>query len=190
MNDEFNLEFKRQTVHLLVGLFEAMLVLLLKPVIGVYILLPLSATIFFLYFAPRRGAHLPGISHLIVHFERRRDIKEFPFKGAFWFNVGIIVPVAFLETHLACASIAVLACGDSASTLIGKFWGTPRIHGKSVEGFLAFIAFAYAGALIFVSAQTALFFAVIGGLAELFIKVDDNLSIPISLTFAAILTGL
>lgn len=190
MNDEFNLEFKRQTVHLLVGLFEAMLVFLLKPAIGAYVLVPLSATILFLYFAPRLGAHLPGISHLIFHFERKRDIQEFPFKGAFWFNVGIIVPVAFLDTNLACASIAVLACGDSASTLFGKFWGAPRIHGKSIEGFLAFIAFAYAGALLFVSPQTALLFAVIGGLAELFIRIDDNLSIPISLTIAAILTGL
>ncbi|MFH1788839.1 MAG: hypothetical protein ABH834_05625 [Candidatus Altiarchaeota archaeon] len=190
MTDEFALEFKRQAVHLLVGLFEAMLVFILKPAIGVYVLTPIAATILFLYYAPRIGAHLPGISHLITHFEREKDVKKFPFKGALLFNVGIIVPVALLETRTACTVITVLACGDAASTLVGKFWGTPRINGKSIEGFVAFIAAAYGGALLFTVPETAFMFALIGGFVELFFKVDDNLSIPISLTGAAVLTGL
>jgi len=182
MSDEFVLEFKRQVVHLLVGLFEAVLVLFLKPVIGVFILVPLFATICFLYYSPRLLPKAPGISHLIHHFEREADVESFPFRGAFFFNVGIVIPVLLLDTPLASAVIAILAFGDSSSTLIGKFYGKHRIGRKSLEGLLAFFVGGSVGAAMFVSLQFAVILAVVGGLVEFFIKVNDNLSIPIILT--------
>ena len=186
MTDEFMLELKRQLVHLLVGLFEALLVFMLKPVYGWLVVFPLLATLLFLYYSPRVGMHLPGIRHLVIHFERTADVAEFPFKGAFFFNTGIIAPVLLLDGQMAAAVIAVLAFGDSASTLFGKFFGTPRINGKSIEGFTAFIVFGYMGALLFVPVKIALLFAVVGAIVELTLRINDNLSIPVSLTFAAL----
>ena len=174
----------------MVGLFEALVVLALKPRMGAYIVVPLAATILFLYCAPRLAPRMPGISHLLFHFERREDVRAFPFKGAFWFNVGILFPVAFLRTPLACAVIAVLACGDSASTLVGKFYGTHRIGRKSFEGLIAFMMASSLGASFFAKPAVAVLFALVGGYVEFFIKVNDNLSIPISLTAAALLLGL
>jgi dolichol kinase len=190
MNEDFLLEFKRQSVHLIVGLFEASVVWVLKPRIGAFILAPLAATILFLYYAPRAFPKAPGISHLLLHFERAEDISSFPFKGAFWFNVGIIFPVLFLKTPTACAVIAVLACGDSASTLVGKFWGKHRIGDKSFEGLLAFIVAASIGAFLFTMPGLSVFFALLGGYVEFFVKVNDNLSIPASLTLLSLLLGL
>ena len=106
------------------------------------------------------------------------------------FNVGIVFPIVFLDTQTACAAIAVLALGDSFSTIVGKSYGRHRIGVKSLEGFLAFVAAAYVGALLFVDQQTALTFAFIGGLVELLININDNLTIPVSLTLASILLGL
>jgi dolichol kinase len=185
-----DLEFKRQSVHLLVGLSEAYLVWLLKPVIGLYIFIPLAVTLLFLYYAPRIAPNAPVVSHLLFHFERKEDLSSFPFKGAFMFNVGIVFPIVFLDTQTACAAIAVLALGDSFSTIVGKSYGRHRIGVKSLEGFLAFVAAAYVGALLFVDQQTALTFAFIGGLVELLININDNLTIPVSLTLASILLGL
>jgi len=187
---EFFLEAKRQGVHLFVGLFVGLCVWYLKPLLGAYIAAPILALVAVLYFSPVIAHRLPVVDHLLFHFERRKDIDEFPFKGAIWFNVGILVPATLLPTHLACAIIVVLSVGDSASTLFGKFFGKHRIGHKSLEGSLAFIVFATAGALFLVDFWTAVFLGVVGAALEVVDVFDDNVVVPFGLAVFSWMGGL
>ncbi|MFH0860957.1 MAG: hypothetical protein V1921_07130 [Candidatus Altiarchaeota archaeon] len=182
-------ELKRQSVHILAGLFMAAAVWQVKPMMGFYILVPMLIIIFLLWTLPRMAPNLMPIKHVIAHFEREKDIKEFPFKGAFWYNVGITLPVTLLDRDMACAIIIILSLGDGMSTLVGRFVGKHRIGRKSIEGFIAFVVFSALGSSLLLDPIRALQFSLVGGLVEMIEFFDDNLMIPLTLTLAAYLVG-
>lgn len=190
VSPSFVLEFKRQFVHIFSGILMAALVWFAKPLLGFYILVPMVTLVFLLWTIPRIMPNIPVVRDLIFHFEREEDIKNFPFKGAFWYNVGIILPVILLERNIACAIIVILSLGDGMSTIVGKFFGKHRIGRKSIEGFLSFFTFSALGAGVIVEPVTAITLALIGGLIEMVEFFDDNLMIPVGLTLTAMLLGL
>ena len=51
---------------------------------------------------------------------------------------------------------------------------------KTLEGSLGFFVSAAAVLLFFVSPERAVFAALVGALAEAFLKIDDNISVPLS----------
>jgi len=181
-------ELKRQAVHLIAGLFVATTVWYVKPIIGDYIIVPMGLIVIALYITPRIASHLPVVSHMIHHFERDEDKHEFPFKGAFWYNLGVIAPVMFLPVEVACSIIVILSVGDSASTIIGRTYGRHRINGKSFEGLAAFIVFGTLFASTLIPLQQALTLSIFGGLIE-FIPFDDNFLIPVGTTAVAKIFG-
>jgi len=185
MEETDTLELKRQLIHLLNGSAITVAVYLLKPIFGLLLLAPLLVAIFALHIAPRVGGKLWIVERLMHHFERKRDRRKFPFKGAIFFGYGIIAPIALLDHAHAAAVILILAVGDSASTLIGRRWGRTRIGDKSFEGFLGFVVLGALAAAIFIDPKNAFFLALIGGLIELVSKIDDNLIIPSSLSLIA-----
>ena len=129
--DEDTLEFKRQMIHLFNGIAITLAVFILKPKIGRLVLVPLVFAIFILYFIPKLLPDLWISNHLLHHFERRKDIATFPFKGAIMYGIGIIFPIALLEVHYCCAVILILSVGDAFSNLIGRKYGSlllSRIH--------------------------------------------------------------
>ena len=191
------LEIKRQLVHLTLGLSIATAVFFLEPVYGKLIILPLIMGVAVLIILPEIGAELRTHNHLLFHFERPKDIEHFPYRGAILYGIGISPAIMLLEdVNTACAIIAVLSVGDSASTLIGRSYGKHRIGHKSIEGLIGFIVFSFFGAWLFLQNDTAAAatYAVVGGLIELsnvgsdHILLDDNLIIPIGLTILALLT--
>ena len=77
MSDDVDrLEFKRQMVHLLNGSFITVLVYFLKPVYGLWILVPLIVALFLLHAVPKLKPDLKIANHLMYHFERRKDIQR------------------------------------------------------------------------------------------------------------------
>jgi dolichol kinase len=185
-NDDNNiLEVKRQLFHLCLGLIITFGVYFLRPKFGpFFIIIPLIIALIFMLFIPRVAPDLKVSNHLLYHFERNHNIIAFPFKGAFWYGLGIIFPIFFLELEIACAIIIVVSVGDALSTLVGKFYGKYKVKEKSIEGFLAFVLFSFLGAAIFVDPFLAGIFALLGGLIELFLTMfDDNFLIPVILTF-------
>jgi dolichol kinase len=192
---EFIFELKRKMFHFVLGTCIAYAVYALYPAYGNLLLAPLITALIIMWLA----SHIPAerrwiTNHLLYHFEREKDKKEFPFKGAIYFGIGIIPPIVLLPLdasgapRLACAVIAVLAGGDAFATLVGKFYGKYRIGHKSIEGFIAFIIFSYMMATLFVDPKTAMSLAVIGGIIEFFNNIDDNLAIPIGLTIIILIT--
>ena len=183
MDDSDVLELKRQGIHLLNGFFITAAVYVLKPIIGLWVLAPLVLALILLFTVPR---FLPGnwISDFLMrHFERRKDIEEFPFKGAIYYGLGIIFPIALLEVRYCCAVILILSVGDCFSTLIGRRYGRTRIGKRSLEGAVGFLATAWPAATVMVGPVNAFWLAFAGSLVELFDPFNDNITVPAALTF-------
>lgn len=183
--------------HLVLGCVITIAVWLLKPVYGNLILAPLVTVIILLLALPHMAPNLIVSDHLLTHFERKHDVKTFPYKGAIYYGIGIFFPIALLTTEVACVIILILSVGDALSTLIGKFYGKCRIGGKSIEGTMAFIISCFLASVIFLTItgrfdllKTALGLTAAGALLELQPVINDNLAVPIGLTLAARLAGL
>ena len=192
--EEFVFEFKRKMFHYVLGTVIAYAVYFLYPTYKNLVLAPLIIAIAILWIIPCIPSERRWISnHLLYHFEREKDKKEFPFKGAIYFGLGIIPPIVLLPSdafgtpRLACAVIAILAGGDAFSTLVGKFYGRFRIGHKSIEGFIAFIIFSDMMANFVVDPKTALALSVAGAIIEFVNTIDDNLAIPWGLTVVILL---
>ena len=120
--------------------------------------------------------------HIYSKFERK---ESFPMKGAIMFYLGAFLTLLIFSEQLAAAGIAVLAIGDSVSTLVGKKFGRHKIfENKTLEGSLGFFISSALVLLFFVSPERALLAAFVGAFAEAFGKIDDNLSVPIATAVA------
>jgi dolichol kinase len=180
--EDSHLEFKRQMVHLFNGTAIALAVYHLKPLYGLWILLPLFIAIFLLHAMPKIKPELKIMNHIMYHFERKKDIESFPFKGAIFYCYGIIFPIAFLPTDYAAASIVVLSVGDSFSNLVGRKYGRMKVGEKSIEGSLGFLIPSTVAASFFIDPLHAFVFSLVGAIIELFSFWDDNIIIPATLT--------
>jgi dolichol kinase len=187
--DEDTLEFKRQMVHLLNGCAITVAVYYLGPILGYYVLLPLFAALLLLYFTPKVMPDLRIANHLMYHFERRKDIATFPFKGAIMYGLGIIAPIALLRVDYACAVIVILSVGDAFSNLVGRRYGRHKVGHRSFEGFAGFFATAALASAFLVPTAHAMLLSFAGAAIELFLPWDDNLTIPIGLTALTLAFG-
>ncbi len=103
--------------------------------------------------------------------------------GSTYFVLGALLTIILFPKEVAIASIYILVISDGSAGIVGSAWGrTPLVHGKTLEGSLAFfvtgmivVAFTMQHNLLWGTA------AVLGGtLAELLPKkLDDNLTIPL-----------
>jgi dolichol kinase len=143
-------------------------------------------SLYLLSMSYKRKFRVPVVSRIIDTTERPGVIEVSPAKGALMFLVGSTIALVLFSFNIAivAAAIAVLALGDSFSTLAGKRLGRHRItynKEKSLEGSLFGFIAAFAGAWALVSWPIAFVGALGGMLAEsLPLKVDDNLIIPIA----------
>jgi dolichol kinase len=121
--------------------------------------------------------------------------------SATWYASALVLLALTHNPALCAVAVMVLGVGDPMAALIGRRFGKTRlIHGRSLEGTLAFVA---SGALVSfavlrllhaasfslgTAALMAVAAAVAGAIAELVsLRVDDNFSIPMA---AALGSGL
>ena len=122
-----------------------------------------------------QGAMRPG--------EERRLTGSTYYLVACWFTI-----LAF-ERTVAAAALLVLACADTAASVVGQAMGGYRLtKGKTLSGTGAFVVTAFLVTLPLFPATTAFAGAIIAAVAEcLPLPLDDNITIPlaagISLTF-------
>ena len=131
----------------------------------------------------------PAEAHIeeIPSKSQKKDIEEFPGKGAIFYFLGAFLVVFIFPKDIAMASIMVLALGDSVSRLVGPYGYLkhPFTNTKFFEGVIAGTTAAFFGALFFVP----WILAFIGSLVSMLLegldlrirgfKIDDNLLIPI-----------
>tara|TARA_Y100000310_G_C20451924_1_gene701169 strand:- start:223 stop:807 length:585 start_codon:yes stop_codon:yes gene_type:complete len=179
-----NLEIKRQSIHILLGI---MIVLLLNFDL-------INATLLFFVFAIGLTLSLlstkfkvPIIHQFLGTFDRKKDLEDFPGKGAVFYILGAFVVVLLFPKNIALASLMILALGDSFSRLVGPYGYLkhPFHSEKFFEGVIAGTIAGFLGALFFVSWLPALLASSFSMLIEGFdlriknFKIDDNLLIPV-----------
>jgi dolichol kinase len=107
------------------------------------------------------------------------------FKGPIMYFGGCFFTILFFPETAAIAGIVVLALADSTATIIGKLYGThllPINRKSSWEGSLAFFLVT----LIIISyfnPVKALLIAVVTTFVEMLPKINDNISVPLTVAF-------
>lgn len=177
--DGRRLEVLRNMVHAAIGM----------AVIGVALLSGIEWAVLLLAFGVLAGM-------VIMHFRMRKIPMPFfdilldalerpgvvPAKGATTYALGMLLALAFLpRLDAGLAVVAVLAFGDSASTIAGRALGGmkwPHNGKKTVAGSAAFVLVGSVAAYPFIGAG-ALLLSTVCALAEtLDLSIDDNLVIP------------
>ena len=117
-----------------------------------------------------------------------------------WYSTALVVLV-LTNSYLVCTiAVAIIGFADPAAAIIGRRFGKIKlVHGRTLEGTLAFIAVGGLTAFLCVligfpdlAVGTALLLAfgaaTAGSIAELFsLRIDDNFSVPVSSGLAVLL---
>lgn len=132
---------------------------------------------------------VPLISWFLDNFDREKDRKRFPGRGAISLFIGILLAWELFDAPVAYAAIMVLILGDSVSHLVGTHFGrikNPLNGSKSFEGNLIGGLAGCIGAMLFVGPWVA----AIGSFGAMLIEaiqikmndsiIDDNIIIPLA----------
>lgn len=191
-------EIRRQMVHISGLLFVVLAQFTSKWVAASYFLLIAATFLIYSEHIRREKKRLHGILQCfegrfrdVVMTLERADAPR-PFHGAFWFFMGCGLAFIAFQHNIASAACAMLAVGDSVSTILGTRYGIHKIIGKkSAEGSLAMFVFSLVAAMFFVHPLIALTGAAAATIAELIPDVcvlechkkrgfiDDNLFVPL-----------
>ncbi len=201
MNTDISLELRRQAVHA-AGILT-LIPMFLLPRAQAEIIFAFIAGILLLA-AMYRGHRTKLHKHMVLEplikvedwFERQilkfERPNEFPLRGALLFYISVLIVFELFPVGVAAASVAVLAIGDSLSTLAGKTFGRHKLpvnRQKSWEGSAAFFIGAVAVLLFFANPAKAISVAFIAAAVEALPYMDDNLSVPIATGLVMVLLG-
>jgi dolichol kinase len=123
-----------------------------------------------------RGFKLP-VLHVVLRQKEKAAIGSYVY-----FTIGALIVVSVFSKNVAFAAILMTTFGDMSAALIGKKFGKIRIdNGKSIEGciteFLVDLAIAV---MLLGNPLISLIMALVATYVETtFVKIDDNLAIPI-----------
>ena len=185
-------ELRRQAVHA-AGILSILPLLLFGKWIGAAATGAVFA-VFLIWAMWRHNRHGPatGINKLAESFATGYERSaERPLMGAITFYAGATVAVLLFDDGIAAAAFAVLALADAFSTIVGFYFGKHKLPvnpKKSWEGSATFWLAAFAVLLVFVNPFRAFLTAWIAMTIEALPRIDDNISIPI--TIGALLTVL
>lgn len=145
-------------------------------------------------FSPRANELIMKVFSPVAHAHEVHRINS-----ATWYATALLLLALTQSTLLCVVGVAVLGIGDPAAAIVGRRFGRIKLmHGRSLEGTLAFVATATAATWLIlmlfhplslpVAFGVALGAAVAGALAELVsLRVDDNFSIPLSVAAGVVL---
>ena len=129
------------------------------------------------HFRLDKGFKLPFLNFLL----RKKEVAGLG--SHVYFTLGALVAVSVFSEDVAYAAILMTTFGDASAALVGKKIGKIRIFGnrKSLEGALAeFLVDLLIGYIFLSNWPLAILMAGIATLVETyFVKVDDNLAIPV-----------
>ncbi len=175
-------EIPRQVFHLINGTIIALAYTRWEARVG-WVLMAMAVVGAFLSWRHTRKP-FPWAEPLLDLLDRPHDIRHFPAKGAVLYGLAVGLSLVVYPSYAALGGIAVLACGDALSTLVGKAWGKrpwPWNRRLSVEGSLAFFIGGTIYASLFIPFPAALVGAFVGALVETVPwPLDDNVTIPLA----------
>ncbi len=180
-------EFRRKTVHFVLGILFVIFINLdhyllkeqLELILCVTLILALCLSIYTRYKRPLL------ILRFLYLFDKPKDLRKFPGKGAVYYLIGVLISIALFDRNVASASILILAVGDPMAHIISRYYGKRKIiinNKKLLEGTLAGTLFGTIAASFFVPWDIAFFGAAFGMMAEAveleLFNLDDNFFIP------------
>jgi len=116
-------------------------------------------------------------------FKEHERPNTLPFKGTTEFFIGCFLATVIFEPTIAIAAIAILSLADALSTLIGSYHGKHKLpinRKKTFEGSTAFFLTAIFVLLFFANPLKAFIVAILATFAEMIPKIDDNLTVPLT----------
>ncbi len=180
------LEFRRQLLHILVGVFlvialyaSAALYPSTGPVYLEFVIFMGLLALLLMIHDRLRGNETALTSLLFNAFERAGARQGY---GAFWYGMGALLAFVFIpNVNFLAATLIALGIGDGIATMVGRRGKIPNPlnNSKTVEGTLAFF-FSTAILSYFFIGPLAIVLALLTSLVEsLPAKFDDNFTIPL-----------
>ncbi len=180
-------EFRRKTVHFILGIFFVIFINLevyfvksyLELILLAFLIIAVSLSIYCKYKKPKM------IMFFLELFDKPKDLEKFPGKGAVYYLIGAFISILLFDRRIASAAILILAVGDPMAHLFGRYYGKRKLiinEKKLLEGTLGGTFLATIAASFFVPWPIAFFGAAFGMMAEAveleFLNLDDNFFIP------------
>ncbi|UCE95275.1 MAG: HAD-IB family phosphatase [Candidatus Bathyarchaeota archaeon] len=181
-------EVVRETIHAS-GFFVIVIAIRLGIYQAVFVLSLITLIYTASELARMENRSIPIVSSITLKAATFSERYEFTTAPIF-LALGITLSLLLFPTPINYASIAIVSFGDSAASIFGKLFGrtpVPFNKGKSLEGSVVGLAFAFLGAAIFLHPLQAFVGAIVAILMEsLPLPISDNISTP--LTTGALLT--
>ncbi len=202
---DFKAELVRKAIHLnslLIPIIYSFItkelaLWLLGPMLALALVIELGK-----YYSPAFSVLYYKIFGRILR-EHEHDRTRFHLNGATYVLLSAVFCVAVFPKLITITAFAILIISDITSALVGRRFGRHPFFRKSREGALGF--FFSATVVVLVAPKSAglpleyligLIGAAVGTVAESALKIDDNLSVPISIgavmwaLYALLLPGL
>jgi dolichol kinase len=187
-------EIARKGIHLF-SLSIPIIYFFISRQLALYLILPITAAFIIVDTA---RYYIPPVARWFYYWfgwllrRHETDINKKRLSGASNVLISASLCVLLFPKIIAISAFSILVISDTASALIGRRFGRHRFLAKSLEGSMAF--FISAVIVIIVSPKIdrlpmeyfiGIIAAAIGTVVEaLPIKLDDNLTIPLSVGFS------
>ncbi|MDK2889415.1 MAG: hypothetical protein PWR21_46, partial [Methanoculleus sp.] len=167
----------RQTVHLLMGLLGAAIILRLDDRWAFVFVSAALVVLFLLCDAFTRGYDVPVLSRVMDESERTGKI---PLKGGIAYAAGALFCLAVFGREYTAVGLVTVGVLDSIATLVGLRFGRHILRGeKSLEGTVAGAAAAALALAFLIPWWAAAAVAGIAGVIEAFSPLDDNVAVQV-----------
>ncbi|MCD6098121.1 hypothetical protein J7K18_04425 [bacterium] len=117
----------------------------------------------------------------VGHMLRRHEYKKFT--GASYILTASLLVILVFPKPIAVTVLVYIIVGDTAASIFGKLFGRTKLtRGKSLEGSLAFLTFAFLASVPvpYVPTTTKFLGAMFATFIEFLpLKLDDNLTVPV-----------
>lgn len=200
-NEAFNFEIQRKIFHLYGLIFPLAYSFTSKMNFSIFLLIVAGFTLY----VDISRYHNERIKGLVAKFFYKylRDKEKtsiLNLSGASYMALGLLTSCLFFPKGLAITSWCILIVSDCVAALFGMRYGIPLQNGKSLFGMGAFFVssiFVSVVTYFFISYHTSfiiiIFSSAAATLVEFYadqIRVNDNLSIPISYCITTVILGL
>jgi dolichol kinase len=191
---EYKHELVRKAIHLF-SLSIPTIYFFISKQFALCLLLPITAVFISIDVA---RYYIPSVARWFYNWfgwllrRHETDISKKKLNGASNVLVSALLCVLLFPKVIAINAFTILIISDTTSALIGRRFGRHRFLAKSLEGSLAFFASALLVVLVAPKIDRLPMEYIIGSIAAaigtvveaLPIKIDDNISIPLSVGFS------
>lgn len=191
---EYKHELVRKAIHLF-SLSIPTIYFFISKQLAIYILVPITMAVIIVDMA---RYYIPSVAKWFYKWfgwllrRHETDVNKKRLSGASNVLISALLCVLLFPKVIAINAFTILIISDTTSALVGRRFGRHRFLGKSFEGSLAFFISAVLVILVapkinYISAEygIGIIAAAIGAVVEaLPIKIDDNLTIPLSVGFS------